>query len=251
MASNQNPALLELQWSHAPCWCIDAVEKAKGGVINLVSNLTNAESITRGIYEVHAENPEEFVKHITSHELVKGVQWLEKSAKRGLILVQTVPHSLMFEKIAEQTGAIPLAPTSTSFEPDGYNGALDSVTIFVPHTRALREVKNLLKECTDVRLLSKKHLGQKRGVLAETHVSMADLVTLKSLAHGLSERQLQALNIAVERGYYDSPRKVGVAELAEIMGVDEATYSEHLRKVENRVLPTVAKLGGALKTARG
>ena len=72
------------------------------------------------------------------------------------------------------------------------------------------------------------------------------LATVGGLVHGaideLSRRQRQALQLAVQHGYYDTPKRSDIASLARKMGVDEATFSEHLRKVESKVLPVLALL---------
>ncbi|OIO25449.1 hypothetical protein AUJ14_04250 [Candidatus Micrarchaeota archaeon CG1_02_55_22] len=72
------------------------------------------------------------------------------------------------------------------------------------------------------------------------------LATVGGLVHGaideLSRRQRQALHLAVQYGYYDTPKRSDIALLAKKMGVDEATFSEHLRKVESKVLPPLALL---------
>lgn len=55
---------------------------------------------------------------------------------------------------------------------------------------------------------------------------------IKSL---LTDRQLEILSIAVEMGYYDTPRRTTHEEIATQTGVATTTVSEHLRKIEQRV----------------
>jgi predicted DNA binding protein len=52
----------------------------------------------------------------------------------------------------------------------------------------------------------------------------------------LSERQRQAFELARERGYYAWPRGTSGAELAEELGISKATFLEHLRKAEAKLL---------------
>jgi len=51
----------------------------------------------------------------------------------------------------------------------------------------------------------------------------------------LTERQLEILSIAVERGYYETPRGTTHEQIATHLNVATATVSEHLRKIEQRV----------------
>lgn len=54
----------------------------------------------------------------------------------------------------------------------------------------------------------------------------------------LSPKQKRAFELAVENGYYNFPRKVGLKELAKIMGISLSTLQEHLRKAEEKVIPS-------------
>ncbi|MFD1632139.1 helix-turn-helix domain-containing protein (plasmid) [Haloplanus ruber] len=52
----------------------------------------------------------------------------------------------------------------------------------------------------------------------------------------LSDRQREMFELARERGYYEWPRNVSAADLAEEVGVAKATVLEHLRKAEAKLL---------------
>jgi predicted DNA binding protein len=52
----------------------------------------------------------------------------------------------------------------------------------------------------------------------------------------LTDRQREALSIAVERGYYELPREMTTAEIGAAMGIDRRTAEEHLRRAERRLL---------------
>lgn len=53
---------------------------------------------------------------------------------------------------------------------------------------------------------------------------------------GLSPRQREAFDLARDRGYYARPRRASAAGLAAEMDVTAATYREHLRKAEAKIL---------------
>lgn len=55
----------------------------------------------------------------------------------------------------------------------------------------------------------------------------------------LSEKQRRAFEIAVENGYYEFPRNIGLKGLAKAMNVSVSTFQEHLRKAEEKILPSV------------
>lgn len=58
---------------------------------------------------------------------------------------------------------------------------------------------------------------------------------VRQLFDRLTVRQQEVLSAAVRAGYYDDPREVTHADLADELGVSPATVGEHLRKLESRV----------------
>lgn len=52
----------------------------------------------------------------------------------------------------------------------------------------------------------------------------------------LSDRQREALSVAVEVGYYEVPREGSVEDVAERLGCSTGTASEHLRKAESKLV---------------
>lgn len=52
----------------------------------------------------------------------------------------------------------------------------------------------------------------------------------------LTDRQREILITAVEQGYYDVPRRAGIRDLADEIGLSVATVGEHLQKIEARIL---------------
>ena len=57
----------------------------------------------------------------------------------------------------------------------------------------------------------------------------------------LSDKQKEALSIAVREGYYNFPRKKELVELAKISKLSFSTFREHLRKAENKMIPLMFK----------
>ncbi|POG54854.1 helix-turn-helix domain-containing protein [Haloferax marisrubri] len=57
-----------------------------------------------------------------------------------------------------------------------------------------------------------------------------------SSQYGLTERQQEALQLAIARGYYESPRQVSTKELAEEMDISQPSMSSLLRRGERQLL---------------
>ncbi len=180
-----------------------------------------ANGIADEIYKAGAQTPQDFVSNVAVPGIVGGVKAVGEGLRAGI-------------------------ETASGFDATAIS---EGVTIFVPNRGSLRSVRKLVREQGEVRLLAARQFGARSGVLARTHVKLDHLRQLLQLTDDISDRQFEALQTAVKSGYYDSPRKVGVADLAKAMGVDEATYSEHLRKAENKILPAFTGMGLALRQA--
>ncbi|WP_049888450.1 MULTISPECIES: helix-turn-helix domain-containing protein [unclassified Natrinema] len=57
--------------------------------------------------------------------------------------------------------------------------------------------------------------------------------------HGVTERQHEALTLALARGYYDSPRRTSTEDLAHELGISQPSMSSLLRRGERQLLSSV------------
>lgn len=58
-----------------------------------------------------------------------------------------------------------------------------------------------------------------------------------AIAPDLTEKQKRAFELAVEEGYYDIPKRIDLKKLSQIMKISLATYQEHLKRAEAKVIP--------------
>jgi hypothetical protein len=94
------------------------------------------------------------------------------------------------------------------------------------------DVRSLLRDLEadrDIEVLSKT-------AITEQQIPHSMLAPVDQLFEDVTERQLAALRLALESGYYEQPRKTSLRELAEQTAVARSTYEEHLRKAENKLL---------------
>ena len=59
----------------------------------------------------------------------------------------------------------------------------------------------------------------------------------------LTDRQLEVLRIAYEKGYFDRPRSTNATELAAELGINQSTFSEHLVAAQTKLLADVFEDG--------
>jgi len=69
------------------------------------------------------------------------------------------------------------------------------------------------------------------GVDAKIH----SIVELKDES-ALTKRQEEILQIALEKGYFDYPKKIHIAEFAKLLGISKPTLSEILRRGQKKIL---------------
>jgi len=94
------------------------------------------------------------------------------------------------------------------------------------------DVRALLRDLEadrDIEVLSKT-------AIAEQQIPHSMLAPVDQLFEDVTERQMAALRLALESGYYEQPRKTSLRELAARTSVARSTYEEHLRKAENKLL---------------
>jgi predicted DNA binding protein len=60
-------------------------------------------------------------------------------------------------------------------------------------------------------------------------------VTWSSLQEDLTDRQIEVLSLAIERGYFEVPRAVDLSDLAAELDVRKTTVGEHLRRGLGRI----------------
>jgi len=87
-------------------------------------------------------------------------------------------------------------------------------------------------------------LGQveilEKKVLAERSIRDAFVISLSSVFSELTEKQLEALQVALEYGYYQVPKKATAEEIARKHRVPRTTYEEHVRKAESKIFRAMA-----------
>ncbi|APW98675.1 bacterio-opsin activator [Halobiforma lacisalsi AJ5] len=60
-------------------------------------------------------------------------------------------------------------------------------------------------------------------------------------ADGLTEKQREAVVVAVESGYYETPRRADLADLADELGVSRSAVSQRLNAVESKLVNSLVR----------
>ena len=60
--------------------------------------------------------------------------------------------------------------------------------------------------------------------------------TINEESGALSKKQVKLAKFAYDRGYFDTPKRIRIAELAKELGLARATISEHMARIESAIM---------------
>ena len=104
------------------------------------------------------------------------------------------------------------------------------VTFHATDLPTLRSVLDAFRSaCTDMQVL--------RLLQSSSTPEESDLVTFDRSE--LTERQREVLTAAYEAGYFDHPKGANAGDVAELLGIDRSTFSEHIAAAQRKLLSSV------------
>jgi len=96
------------------------------------------------------------------------------------------------------------------------------------------DIRNLFRELEKfckVQAISRKRI--------DSAVRNSFLISMTDLLGRLTEKQIRALMLAIENGYYRIPKRITTVQIANKSGMARTTFEEHLRKAESKILGSV------------
>lgn len=87
------------------------------------------------------------------------------------------------------------------------------------------------------------HASEKKHKLKLSYIKQTKIknIGILNIFPELSEKQKKAVELAVENGYYEYPRKTEVQKLAKLSNLSFSTFQEHLRRAEKKLIPFAVK----------
>ena len=113
--------------------------------------------------------------------------------------------------------------------PTIYRQGWEHYTVIAFDESDIQALLSDLRADRDIELLSKTSITEKQ-------IPHSMLTPVDQLFDNLTDRQLAALQLALESGYYEQPRRTSLRDIAGQTSVAKSTYEEHLRKAENKLL---------------
>jgi len=84
-----------------------------------------------------------------------------------------------------------------------------------------------------IAILKNKYNGQ----LLSIQQTKLKSISIMKVHPDITKKQKQAMDLAIKQGYYNSPRKIDLQQLAKIAKLSFSTYQVHLRKAEQKIIP--------------
>lgn len=164
----------------------------------------------------------DFLTELSEAEEVKALRRIGGSAEGWKVRLRLTCSSCFVRELAEESG----------FVPDEIAFAEGSMVL----TFALEdhgELRDLLDEAESgdvgpTRVLE-LYRGEEGDLYADDPVARSDI----------TDRQMEILSFAYERGYFDRSREINIGEIADEFGLHPSTVSSHLRVGVRKVLEQV------------
>ena len=81
-----------------------------------------------------------------------------------------------------------------------------------------------------------REVSEENGITVDLQSITNGLTDDDSAGFGLTDRQHEALKLALSKGYYETPRQVSTEALAEEFGISQPSMSDLLRRAERQLL---------------
>jgi len=158
---------------------------------------------------------DDYISELKKFKMIKSVKIISESEKQALINTVWENKNSSYSIVLKNHCLY----TSQPIQEQGY----EKYEIITDDPEKITKVMEGLDCIGDVKVFSITRLEKKQN------------------RYKLTEKQLHALSIALNNGYYTWPRKLNLGEVAAISGMKRRTFQENLRKAEVKIFPHVIK----------
>jgi len=170
------------------------------------------------IWNVSADKPSEvddYLAYVKKHNDTKKLTVLERSGNQAIILLRFLSPSSSYERVLD-SGAITTSPVVASQGFETYN-------LISPDPKGITKLSKELSSIGDVKVMRVGDFRKQDG------------------SPNLTDKQKDALAVALLNGYYSWPRGVGLEQLASAAKISRRSMQERLRRAEAKLFPHLVK----------
>lgn len=202
---------------------IDVHPQAHFGVVNTsgdVEVLKHELKITSADVEGTPPDSEQFAVDgpvIRDHSECHSVLYFPEDDRQEYIVTDTTEHCVSAVFATEHCLA----------DPQSVSDGVLTVRVVVPRKQAFKRIISLLKKRASA--VSVKWLlnGDQEARPVEVDVTM------------ITDKQREAIETALEQGYYEDPREASLSDLAEELGVTDSAVSQRLGAAETKLVKSL------------
>lgn len=198
------------------------ISERLGCRLDLLDALQNEDGKTTAFFHVDGAEPDAVVEAGRASALGDDIGVVERFD--GECAVEVVLSGSVFGTLADL--GVPLQSLVVR------DGAARATATVPPNRAAKAVIAAVNARHPDVELVGKRGTDVTHPFLTRTAFRTA-------VEDRLTDRQLDALRVAFEHGYFERPRRTSQRELAELMGISPSTFGQHLHRALRKLLGTV------------
>lgn len=187
-------------------WVHDVSMAHPGAAVRVLSGMPG-EDVGFALVEVTAPDLESVLRAMIDHEALTDIEPLQRGDGRVLLQIESTAPLLL---LSAQASGVPIEPPVHIVE------GVAEIEVRTSHDR-----------------LSSLGEQLERFGLSYTVKAVHEGVDPESI---LSDHQAELLVTACQRGYYDTPRRCSLTDLADAVGIAKSTCSETLHRAEGHVI---------------
>ena len=196
----------------------------EGTLFSYCSRLYDVIRLPKRITPAQMRKANEFFPNVSEWRLSAGdysqQQNITMPCKCGQIFYHTIAD------IIREGGGLPIYPV-------WYTGGWEYRKIICFNDKEVEDSINSVKNHVSIlEVLSEDEIGEE-GLFRSQTVFMSDII------NDLTDHQLSLIVKAYDAGYYEIPRKVTIAELAQSEGVSRQAFEKNIRKAENKLIKAI------------
>jgi len=186
--------------------------------------------------EITHNHPGLILEVVSGHDLGTHVQGLIKSNYSSEEFREleseflSFPHVKEFEVLESGFARVDILSHTSEFQLSQLIHDIGAFYIYPIKFTSGREICTLIFDNKkDMRAMLKK-------LKIDWKIHRIGSINLQFDLEDLTPKQLKAVNLAIENGYFEIPKKINLEELSKQMKLSRTTFLEHLRKAEKKIL---------------
>ena len=231
MAEKRTPLIIELEQTH-DCYTVNCTDKAHHTTVKWLATIGMDKDTVSNLMEVRTDELKPVLERMRKDPLVKQIQ---------LVYVGKDSAQMIVRSSRKHSTAKHLVKSGTMWLGEQSSGGVDYVTMMAPSEKNWQAFLSSVEGIYDIKLKAKRYLRPKESVSFDVFRS-SGFMNLKAANELLTDRQMEAFNTACQLGYYETPKKTDIAEIALKLGVAPGTAAELLRHAERKLLPILSDI---------